>query len=57
VAIIAIAGYVLPDVNEVPEHFSAIVQWNFRLSSLGLQAVLWTVIGLLLVRIGPALLQ
>jgi hypothetical protein len=47
VTIIAIAGYALPDVNEVPEHFSAVVLWNFRVASLGLQAVLWTVIGLL----------
>jgi predicted cobalt transporter CbtA len=47
VAIVAIAGYALPEVNEVPEHFSAVVLWNFRVASLGLQAVLWTIIGLL----------
>jgi hypothetical protein len=47
VVIVAIAGYALPAVNEVPEHFSAVVLWNFRVASLGLQAVLWTVVGLL----------
>ena len=47
VAFVAIAGYALPAVNEVPEQFSAVVLWNFRVASLGLQAVLWTIIGLL----------
>jgi predicted cobalt transporter CbtA len=47
VAIVAIAGYALPVVSEVPDHFSAVVLWNFRVASLGLQAVLWTIIGLL----------
>ncbi|MBV8513396.1 MAG: CbtA family protein [Xanthobacteraceae bacterium] len=47
VAIVAIAIYVLPAVNEVPEHFSAVVLWNFRVASLGLHAVLWTIVGLL----------
>ena len=46
-AIVAIAGYALPAVNEVPEHFSAVDLWNFRVASLGLQAVLWTTVGLL----------
>ena len=47
VAIVAIAGYALPVVDEVPDHFSASVLWNFRIASLGLQAVLWTIVGLL----------
>ena len=47
VAIVAIAGYALPVVNEVPEHFSASALWNFRIASLGLQAVLWAIVGLL----------
>jgi Probable cobalt transporter subunit (CbtA) len=47
VVILAIAGYALPAVNEVPEHFSAVVLWNFRIASLGLQAILWTIVGLL----------
>ena len=37
---------VLPPVNEVPEAFSAVVLWRFRLASLGIEAVLWTTLGL-----------
>jgi hypothetical protein len=47
IVVIAIAQYALPEVNEVPEHFSAVVLWNFRIASLGLHVVLWTTIGLL----------
>jgi hypothetical protein len=44
--IIAIAQYALPTVNEIPEGYSADLIWHFRTSSLGMHAVLWTVIGL-----------
>jgi Probable cobalt transporter subunit (CbtA) len=47
VAVIAIAQYGLPAINEVPEQFSAVVLWRFRAASLGIHAVLWTIIGLL----------
>jgi predicted cobalt transporter CbtA len=47
VTIIAIAQYALPEFNEVPEHFSAVVLWRFRVASIGLQVVLWTTLGLL----------
>ena len=47
VAVIALVEYALPEVNEVPEHFSAVVLWHFRLASLGMQLVLWATIGLL----------
>jgi hypothetical protein len=46
IVLIAVVQTVLPSVNEVPEHFSAVVLWRFRLASLGIQAVLWTTIGL-----------
>ena len=36
----------MPAVDEVPEHFSAVLLWRFCLTSLGLQAVIWTTIGL-----------
>jgi hypothetical protein len=39
-------GSLMPTVNEVPQGFPAAVLWDFRLSSLGLQAVLWAAIGL-----------
>lgn len=47
VVVIAIAQYALPDINEVPEQFSAVVLWRFRVASLGIQVVLWTTLGLL----------
>jgi len=40
-------GLALPDVNEVPEGFSAGLLWQFRLASLGGQAIVWTTLGLL----------
>jgi hypothetical protein len=54
-AIIAVAAYLvvvvvtalaLPSVNEVPEGFPAVVLWQFRMASLGAQAIMWTTIGL-----------
>jgi predicted cobalt transporter CbtA len=53
-ALIAAAAYVvvvvavalaLPTVNEVPEAFPAVVLWQFRMASLGAQAIMWTTIG------------
>ena len=37
----------LPDVNEVPEGFPATVLWDFRIASLGAQAITWATLGLL----------
>jgi hypothetical protein len=47
VVFIAIVQALLPTINEVPENFSAYVLWNFRITSLGIQAILWTVLALL----------
>ena len=33
-------------LDEVPEGFPAVVLWQFRMASLGAQAMLWTVLGL-----------
>jgi uncharacterized membrane protein YagU involved in acid resistance len=38
---------ILPPVNEVPADFSATTLWNFRLASLGIEAVLWMALGLI----------
>jgi predicted cobalt transporter CbtA len=46
VVVIGIVQYALPEINEVPEQFSAVVLWRFRLASLGIQVVLWATIGL-----------
>lgn len=44
---IAIAQALLPEINEVPEGFPADVLWSFRLVAVGMQAILWSVVGLL----------
>jgi hypothetical protein len=46
VVLIAVAQMLLPRINEVPADFSAVVLWNFRIASVGMQALLWTTIGL-----------
>ena len=43
VIIFAIA---MPPLDEVPEGFPAVVLWQFRMASLGAQAIMWTVLGL-----------
>lgn len=45
VALTGFLAIVLPGVGEVPAQFPATLLWEFRLSSLGTQAVLWTVLG------------
>ena len=47
VAIIVIAQFVLPDISEIPADFPAVVLWKFRMTSLGMQALMWTTLGLL----------
>lgn len=44
--VIVLAEILLPGVHETPKGFSADVLWRFRLSSLGIQATLWTTLGL-----------
>ena len=46
VVIVAVAELVLPAVHETPAGFPADVLYRFRLTSLGINAVLWTAIGL-----------
>lgn len=46
-AVISVAMLALPAINEVPEAFSAVVLWRFRVASLGIQAITWTAIGLI----------
>lgn len=46
ILVIAVVQTLLPDINEVPAEFPAVVLWKFRIASLGIQAVLWTVMGL-----------
>ncbi|HVZ03999.1 CbtA family protein [Hyphomicrobium sp.] len=44
--LVGIAAFMLPPINEVPATFPADLLWNFRVASLGIQAILWTTIGL-----------
>jgi hypothetical protein len=46
VALVAAALKLMPAINEVPDAFPATVLWRFRLASFGLEAILWTTIGL-----------
>jgi predicted cobalt transporter CbtA len=47
IVVTALVYYALPAVNEVPDRFSAVVLWRFRVASLGMHLVLWATIGLL----------
>ena len=47
IVMVALAQFALPGVNEVPATFPASTLWQFRVASLGIQAVIWSVIGLL----------
>jgi hypothetical protein len=46
VAGVAVLFALLPSINEMPEGFAPLVVWNFRVASLGIHLILWTVIGL-----------
>jgi predicted cobalt transporter CbtA len=46
VAVIAETMVLLPAVHEVPEGFPGAVLWQFRIASLGTEAVLWLTLGL-----------
>src|SRR5271170_983665 len=41
-----IFALVMPPLDETPEGFPAVVLWQFRMASLGAQAIIWTVLGL-----------
>ena len=46
VVAVVIFAFAMPPLNEVPDGFPAVVLWQFRMASLGAQAIMWTVIGL-----------
>ncbi len=47
IVLTAIAAYVLPPINEVPEGFPADLLWKFRVVSFGIQGILWAAIALI----------
>jgi hypothetical protein len=46
IGIVVIAQVLFPDMNEVPNQFRAVVLWRFRIVSVGIQAILWSTLGL-----------
>lgn len=47
IVLVVIVQLLLPVINEVPEGFPATVLWRFRITSIGIEAILWTAIGLI----------
>jgi hypothetical protein len=45
-AFIVIVLKLLPSIDETPENFSAVNMWNFRVASIGIHAVVWSVLAL-----------
>jgi predicted cobalt transporter CbtA len=45
--VIAGGAALLPDLEEVPAGFPAVILWQFRIAALGVQLVLWAALGLL----------
>ncbi|MDR5747534.1 CbtA family protein [Caballeronia sp. LZ029] len=46
IVVIVVAQVALPRIDEVPADFSASLLWNFRLAAIGIQALIWTTLGL-----------
>lgn len=57
VALVVIAQFILPDINEVPPDFPATVLWKFRMAALCMQAITWGTIGLLFGFLAERLMQ
>ena len=47
VVVIGAIQAALPTINEVPGAFPAVLLWKFRTVAIGMQAILWSVVGLL----------
>jgi len=47
IAIIAVVQTSMPVIDEVPAGFPAALLWKFRVAALGMQAIMWAIIGLL----------
>ena len=51
-----LAQAVLPDINEIPGHFPAVLLWQYRVAAFGIQAVMWGALGLLFASLAQPLL-
>lgn len=45
-AAVSLVMVLMPAVSETPKDFPAVVMWQFRVSAIGIQVVLWTTFGL-----------
>ncbi|WP_338332970.1 CbtA family protein [Acetobacter sp. LMG 32666] len=57
IALVVVAQFGLPDINEVPGDFPAIVLWRFREAAIGMQLVMWSTLGLVFGALAEKLLQ
>lgn len=57
IALVVLAQFGLPDINEVPGNFPAIVLWRFREAAIGMQLVMWSSLGLIFGALAEKLLQ
>ena len=57
IVLIMAAMLLLPAINEVPAQFPADLLWRFRITSIGIEAVLWTAIGLVFGRLADTVLR
>jgi len=44
--VVIVMAAILPGINEVPDAFPAVVLWQFRVASVGMQLLMWATIGL-----------
>lgn len=54
---VGLALALLPAGDSIPHDFPADVLWQFRLASLGVQALLWTALGLILGHLAQRVLE
>ncbi|MFI5032143.1 MAG: CbtA family protein, partial [Reyranellales bacterium] len=57
IVLIMAAMLLLPEINEVPAQFPADLLWRFRITSIGIEAVLWAAIGLVFGRLADTVLR
>ena len=57
IALVVVAQLGLPDINEVPGNFPAIVLWRFREAAIGMQLVMWSTLGLVFGALADKLLR
>ncbi len=46
VALIAVAQLLMPHLDETPDGFDSSVLWHFRVATLGIHVILWSMLGL-----------